>query len=53
VRVVISALGANPKQLVFGDWASGPAWSAMKIPLTTVALGEENPPTVRLAHGCG
>jgi hypothetical protein len=46
-------VGANPKRLVLGDWASGPAWSTMKIPLTITALGEENPLTVRLARGCG
>jgi hypothetical protein len=44
--LVISAVGTNPKQLVFGDWASGPAWSTMKVPLTITALREENPPTV-------
>jgi hypothetical protein len=44
--VVISAVGANPKQLVFGDWVTGPAWSTMKVPVTITALGEENPPTV-------
>ncbi|ORB10752.1 hypothetical protein BST37_22540 [Mycobacterium noviomagense] len=44
--IVISAVGANPKQLVLGDWESGPAWSTMKVPLTITALDEENPPTV-------
>jgi hypothetical protein len=44
--VVISAVGANPKQLVFGDWVSGPAWSTAKLPVTITALREENPPTV-------
>jgi hypothetical protein len=44
--VVISAVGANPKQLVFGDWTTGPAWSTAKVPLTITALGEENPPSV-------
>jgi hypothetical protein len=44
--IVISAVGANPKQLVFGDWTSGPAWSTMKVPVTITALGEANPPTV-------
>lgn len=44
--LVISAVGATPKQLVFGDWTSGPAWSTMKVPVAITALGEENPPTV-------
>ena len=44
--IAISAVGANPKQLVFGDWTSGPAWSTMKVPVAITALGEENPPTV-------
>ncbi|MGH7042027.1 MAG: hypothetical protein ACREFY_07845 [Acetobacteraceae bacterium] len=44
--IVISPVGANPRQLVLGDWASGPAWSTMKVPLTITALGEEHPPTV-------
>lgn len=44
--VVVSAAGANPKQLVLGDWSSGPAWSTSKVPLTITALREENPPTV-------
>jgi hypothetical protein len=44
--IVISAVGANPKQLVFGDWTTGPAWSTMKVPLTITALGEEIPSTV-------
>ncbi|MGB6205932.1 hypothetical protein [Mycobacterium sp.] len=44
--LVISAVGANPKQLVFGDWTTGPAWSTSKVPLTIAALDEENPPTV-------
>jgi len=43
--VVISAVGSNPKQLVFGDWSSGPAWSTSKVPLTIAALREQNPPT--------
>lgn len=44
--LVISAVGANPEPLVFGDWTSGPAWSTMKVPVAITALGEENPPTV-------
>jgi hypothetical protein len=44
--IAISAVGANPKQLVLGDWTSGPAWSTSKVPLTITALREENPPTV-------
>jgi hypothetical protein len=44
--VVISAVGPHPEQLVFGDWASGPAWSTIKVPLTMTALREENPPRV-------
>jgi hypothetical protein len=44
--LVISAVGANPKQIVLGDWTSGPAWSTMKVPVAITALGEENPPTV-------
>lgn len=44
--IVISGVGANPQQLVFGDWTSGPAWSTSKIPLTITALREENSPTV-------
>jgi len=44
--LVISAVGANPKQLVLGDWTSGPAWSTSKVPLTITALDQENPPTV-------
>jgi beta-lactamase family protein len=44
--IVISAVGTHPKQLVFGDWTSGPAWSTSKVPLTITALSEENPPTV-------
>ena len=46
IGVAISAVGANPQQLVFGDWTSGPAWSTMKVPVTMTALHEENPPTV-------
>jgi hypothetical protein len=44
--IAISAVGVNPKQLVFGDWTSGPAWSTSKVPLTITALREENSPTV-------
>lgn len=44
--IVISAVGAQPKQLVFGDWTTGPAWSTSKVPLTIAALNEEHPPTV-------
>lgn len=43
--VVISSVGANPTQLVLGDWTSGPAWSTSKVPLTMAALREKNPPT--------
>jgi hypothetical protein len=46
IGIVISAVGSNPTQLVFGDWTSGPAWSTSKVPLIIAALGEENPPTV-------
>jgi hypothetical protein len=46
VGIVISAVGANPTQLVFGDWPTGPAWSTSKVPLTIAALREEHPPTV-------
>lgn len=44
--LVISAVGTNPRQLVLGDWASGPAWSTIKVPLTMTALAEEKPQTV-------
>lgn len=44
--VVVSAVGANPKQLVLGEWATGPAWSTMKVPLIIAALNEEHPPTI-------
>ena len=40
--IVITAIGPNPKQLVFGDWTVGPAWSTMKVPLTMTALREAN-----------
>ncbi len=43
--IVIRGVGANPQQLVFGDWTSGPAWSTSKVPLTIAALREQNPPT--------
>lgn len=46
IGLVISAVGPNPKQLVFGDSVSGPAWSTMKVPLTITALREEDSPTV-------
>jgi hypothetical protein len=46
VGIVISAVGANPTQLAFGDWPTGPAWSTSKVPLTIAALREEHPPTV-------
>ena len=45
-HVVISAVGAKPTQLVFGDWPTGPAWSTSKVPLTIAALREEHQPTV-------
>ena len=45
IGLVISAVGASPTQLVFGDWSSGPAWSTSKVPLTIAALREKNPPT--------
>jgi hypothetical protein len=44
--LVVSAVGTNATQLVFGNWTSGPAWSTMKVPLTITALNNENPPTV-------
>ncbi|MGB6513220.1 MAG: hypothetical protein WBF57_09565 [Mycobacterium sp.] len=44
--LVVSSVGANPKQLVLGEWTSGPAWSTVKVPLTITALGEEHPPVV-------
>jgi hypothetical protein len=46
--LVISAIGANPRQLEFGDWTTGPAWSTSKVPLTIAALDEENPPTASM-----
>jgi hypothetical protein len=46
IGVVLSAVGTNPKQLTFGDWTTGPAWSTSKVPLTITALRMENPPTV-------
>jgi hypothetical protein len=44
--LVVSAVGANRKQLVLGEWASGPAWSTIKVPLIIAALGEEHPPVI-------
>jgi hypothetical protein len=44
--LVVSAVGANPRQLVLGDWATGPAWSTMKVPLIIAALDEEHPPVI-------
>ena len=44
--LVVSAVGANPRQLVLGEWATGPAWSTMKVPLIIAALGEEHPPVI-------
>jgi hypothetical protein len=44
--IVISAVGTNPTQLMFGDWPTGPAWSTSKVPLMITALGQQNPPTV-------
>jgi hypothetical protein len=44
--LVVSAVGANPQQLVLGEWASGPAWSTIKVPLIIAALGEEHPPVI-------
>jgi hypothetical protein len=44
--MTVSAVGANRKQFVLGDLASGPAWSTMKVPLTITALREEDPPAV-------
>lgn len=44
--LVVTAVGANPKQLVLGEWTSGPAWSTVKVPLTITALGEEHPPVI-------
>jgi hypothetical protein len=46
VGIAISAVGANPRQFVFGDWTTGPAWSTSKVPLAITALREGNPPTV-------
>lgn len=43
--IVITAIGPNPKPLVFGDWTVGPAWSTMKVPLTMTALREANSQT--------
>lgn len=43
---LVSAVGANPQQLVLGEWASGPAWSTIKVPLIIAALGEEHPPVI-------
>jgi hypothetical protein len=44
--LVVSAVGTDPQQLVLGQWASGPAWSTMKVPLTITALAEERPPAI-------
>ena len=47
--IVISPVGTHPKQLAFGDWTSGPAWSTSKVPLTLAALSEQKPPIVTAA----
>jgi hypothetical protein len=44
--LVVSAVGGSPQQLILGEWASGPAWSTIKVPLIIAALGEEHPPTI-------
>jgi hypothetical protein len=44
--LVVSAVGVDAQQLVLGEWASGPAWSTMKVPLIVTALGEEHPPAI-------
>jgi hypothetical protein len=44
--LIVSAVGANPKQLVLGEWASGPAWSTIKVPLIMAGLDEEDPPVI-------
>jgi hypothetical protein len=44
--LIVSAVGANPKQLILGEWATGPAWSTIKVPLIIAALGEEHPPVI-------
>lgn len=44
--IAISAVGSNAKQLVLGDWTSGPAWSTMKVPVAITALRYEDPPAV-------
>lgn len=44
--LVVSAVGANPQQLVLGEWATGPAWSTIKVPLIIAALNEERPPVI-------
>jgi hypothetical protein len=44
--LVVSAVGTNPQQMALGEWASGPAWSTMKVPLIIAALGEEHPPAI-------
>lgn len=44
--LVVSAVGVNPKQLLLGEWATGPAWSTIKVPLIIAALDEEHPPVI-------
>ena len=46
IGLIVSAVGANPQQMTLGEWASGPAWSTMKVPLIIAALGEEHPPAI-------
>jgi hypothetical protein len=44
--LVVSAVGRNPRLLILGGWASGAAWSTIKVPLIIAALGEEHPPII-------
>jgi hypothetical protein len=44
--LIVSAVGANPQQLVLGEWSSGPAWSTIKVPLIIAALDAEHPPVI-------
>jgi hypothetical protein len=44
--IAFAPVGTPQPPIVLGDWASGPAWSTMKVPLAIAVLRAEDPPTV-------
>jgi len=46
VGVAVSAIGNGQTPVTWGDWAAGPAWSTIKVPLVIAAYRQQQPPQI-------